>query len=295
MKSLVFTVNQGSAGGLADRLIGLASAHLISAYLGTRFYIDFQKPFRFFSTFSPHLRSDYEWSKTLELSFTRVARLSLIDVNFNAQVLTELRSLVLEPSIVVYLEINQLKLSVLNQVFPGIVTPGVSTREILNKFGRVFLHTNLECFSTTDIELFRQVQHRRTIGLAVRVGGNTSGWADSFFRLPTIDSILFELGKHQRNFDQIYLSSDSEEFKLGLNSIIKTQYEVITHSSAPLHLDRSPIDENDSINSVIFDHHALRQCAAGVLTAGGRFGLTAAWLSGASEFHLLEEADREPL
>jgi hypothetical protein len=227
--------------------------------------------------------------------FSRIERINLIDENFNANNIKLIESLCAEESVLIYLEANQLDISIINNVFPGMIKSGVSIRNLFHRFGLNFCNMNLEVFRSEDVAMFDEVKRTSTIGLAVRVGGSTSGWIDSRFRVPALEIIAHELEKHASSFDQIYLSSDSDLFKKSMESFFRKKYRTIAHDNPPAHLDRSAVGEENSINSIVVDHCALRQCTAGVVTAGGRFGLTAAWLSGSPEFHLLREDHRGPV
>ena len=70
---------------------------------------------------------------------------------------------------------------------------------------------------------------------------------------------------------------------------------MISWDADPVHLDRSNVGADSIINSVIIDHSLLRACRAGIITAGGRFGVSAAYLSGTPIFHLLDPTFRNPI
>jgi hypothetical protein len=300
MNALIYTLGNSMVGGLADRMFGMAAVNLIAQYTGSNFYIDFKNPFDYFDNFSGHKRLQSDWDSRNIKEYSRIVRLNLVDENFNQDNLAVLFDALNLDGCAIFVQANQLHIEMilpflLDRSEDAKKIQGLTLSDIVFQFGFEFAQPNLEKFGKEFLQIYQELIGIRAIGLAIRVGGSTSGWIDSRFQVPSFESISNRLEFQNKTFDAIFVASDNINYKSVLIQRLQRKWKVLSTRSDPAHLERSCFIGLDVVKSSLFDHCLLRACSAGVVTGGGRYGVSAAYLSGSPLFPLLSDENSGPV
>lgn len=127
--------------------------------------------------------------------------------------------------------------------------------------------------------LERRIDAGGVAGVQVRTGGD-GGWSDPDFPIPEPAVAAERVGPAAAErgiaLSAVFLCSDSERWKAAFKAACP--YPVIEYPGPLAHIERSlPQAAGAGMERVVAEHLLLSRCAL-VLTGGGGFGQTAAWL-----------------
>jgi hypothetical protein len=302
---LVYDADGGDrvfVGGLADRIYGMTALYQIALALDAKFFIKFESPFKFFDVFAAEKTSKFRWPGLESFPGLKVFDLNLVDENCSSDNLEKLKLLLENNTNVVLVKANQIPIDFIASIGDpnkwGKIERENFERLLILEFGSEFLEPNETKLSVEFKKTREEITSLSTLGIAIRVGGGGSGWIDSNFNVPHPIHVLSYIKNLECDFDMVFLASDSITYKEAMMRVLKDggRWRLIKSTSKPLHLERSFEHSAENVyQSSVYDHLHLRSCAAGVVTGGGRYGRTAAYLANTPLYPLYDDTTSRPL
>jgi hypothetical protein len=288
MKKLVYYVDGNilSSGGFADRITGMAALEKFAKNFNIDFSIHFTTPFDFFEVFPDQKEKNKFDIRLLDIYKKNIRIYNLIDDNFETNINKLGSDLINSGEILALVFINNINPFIHNVFLNHFETIkynqpdfDIIERSILSVFGKKYLRPDYKLFNNNFKSSLSNFE-KEVLGIQIRVGGLNKNWTDPSFNAPSVDAVLNKVKQMEIKFDEIFICSDSLQYKNELENKLNKYYKTISFDNTPVHVDRSIFKQDDFISNSIGDHCLLRLCKSGLIISGGGYGRTAAILAG---------------